>query len=284
LVLSTARARVTSSPDRRTLLARGRVSAAPWTLALIAVIVAAAVLRLYDLGSRSLWVDELFSVGLAAQDPRTILAVLYGEEANMTLYYLVMFAWIRLVGGDASEAWMRLPSVLFGLASLWALYKLGAELDGPLTGLIAALLAGTNAYHVGMSQEARAYTLWALLATLSWLSFVRSLDGGRRDWQLYTLATALAFWAHFFTVFVVLAQGLVVLIRMRRAELRSLILSGLGVGVLCLPFAPFFLLNSDGSQILHVRRSDLSDLRELFWLFGGASTQVRRPRRGGHVS
>lgn len=275
LALSTAPVRVGTAAGRRGLLTRRRVLAVRWTLALTVVIAAAAVLRLHDLGARSLWVDELFSVGLAAQDPRTIVTVLYGEEANMTLYYLIMFAWLRVVGGDASEVWMRLPSMLFGLASLWALYELGAELDRPLTGLIAALLAGANAYHVGMSQEARAYTLWALLATLSWLWLVRSLDrGGHRAWLLYTLTTALAFWAHFFTVFLVLAQGLVVLIRMRRAELRSLVLSGLGVGALCLPFVPFFLLNSDGSQILHVRRSDLSDLRELFWLFGGASTQV----------
>ena len=43
------------------------------------------VLRVHDAGVRSLWVDELFSVGLATQDLRTILMVLYGEEANMTL-------------------------------------------------------------------------------------------------------------------------------------------------------------------------------------------------------
>ena len=48
------------------------------------------VLRVHDAGVRSLWVDELFSVGLATQDLRTILMVLYGEEANMTLYYLLM--------------------------------------------------------------------------------------------------------------------------------------------------------------------------------------------------
>src|SRR5215210_8147566 len=47
------------------------------------------VLRLRDLGDRSLWIDELFSVGLAAQSPQTMLTVLYGEEANMALYLRV---------------------------------------------------------------------------------------------------------------------------------------------------------------------------------------------------
>ena len=137
------------------------------TLALGTVLALATMLRLHELGARSLWVDELVSVGLATQDLGTILFVLYGEEANMTLYYLVMRGWVLLVGGGASEAWMRLPSALFGVASLWALYRLGADLDRPPTGVLAALLGAVNAYHVGMSQEARAYSLWALFTTLS---------------------------------------------------------------------------------------------------------------------
>ena len=244
--------------------------------AVLAIVIGAGLLlRLYDIAVRSLWVDELFTVGLAAQSPSTILTVLYGEEANMTLYYWLMFGWVRLVGFSASETWMRLPSVLFAGAGLYALYRLGARLDRPATGLVAALFAAVNAYHVEMSQEARAYTLWALLATLSWDALLDALDtGARRAWLRYVAWTALAFYAHFFTVFVIMAQVAVVAIRWRLVEWRNLILSGAGVVVLCLPFVPFFLANSDGSQILHVRRSDLGDLLELIQLFAGASTPM----------
>jgi hypothetical protein len=242
------------------------------SLALLIVIGAALALRLHDVGVRSLWVDELFSVGLAAQGPSTILTVIYGEEANMALYYALMFGWVRLVGASASEVWMRLPSVLFGAAGLWALYRLGARLDRPSTGLLAAALAAVNAYHIEMSQEARAYTLWALLVTSSWDALLDSLDSGsRRAWLRYVALTTLAFYAHFFTVFAIMAQVLVVAIRFRLIEWRNLVLSGVGVVILSLPFVPFFLANSDGSQILHVRRSDLSDLVELVQLFAGAS-------------
>src|SRR5687767_11242788 len=92
------------------------------------------VLRVHDAGVRSLWVDELFSVGLATQDLRTILMVLYGEEANMTLYYLLMAVWLKIVGGSASEIWMRLPSVVFGAGGIWAIYRLGSRLNGRATG------------------------------------------------------------------------------------------------------------------------------------------------------
>jgi hypothetical protein len=69
-------------PPLRAMLRRPHLAVG---VALAVVIGIGLALRLHDIGVRSLWVDELFSVGLAAQDPRTILTVLYGEEANMTL-------------------------------------------------------------------------------------------------------------------------------------------------------------------------------------------------------
>jgi len=244
-------------------------------VALAIVIIVGLVLRLRDLGSRSLWVDELFSVGLAAQTPSTVLTVLYGEEANMALYYGFMFAWARLVGVGADEVWMRLPSVLFGVAGLWALYRLGSRLDRPLTGLLAAGLAAVNAYHIEMSQEARAYTMWALLATLSWDSLIDALDSGqRRAWLRYVAWTTVAFYAHLFTLFLIVGQVSVVAMRSRASEWRILIASGVCVVALCTPFVPFFLSNSDGSQILHVRQSGPQDVYNLIQLFAGASTPL----------
>lgn len=245
------------------------------SVALTIVIGVGFWLRVRDAGVRSMWVDELFSVGLAAQDLPTILTVLYGEEANMTLYYLFMAVWVQIVGGSASETWMRLPSVIFGAAGLWALYRLGARLDGPATGLLAAALGAVNAYHIEMSQEARAYTMWALLVTLSWDSLLAAFDGGgRRSWLRYVAWTTIAFYTHFFTVFVIAAQVVVVAIRSNVREWRVLVACGICVAALCLPFLPFFVVNSDGSQILHVRNSTLADLTELLRLFAGASTPL----------
>jgi hypothetical protein len=245
-----------------------------WLLvaALTIVIVAGALLRLRDLAARSLWIDELFTVGVSAQTVPMLVHVLYGEEANMTLYYLIMFGWVRLVGADANEFWMRLPSVIFGVAGALAIYRLGTRFGGWRTGLIAAMLLASNAYHSEMSHEARAYTLWALCSTLSWDSLVEALDSGKRSaWWQYVTWTALSFYAHFFAVFVIVAQCLVVAIRWRFGEWRNLALSGMAVVILCLPFVPFFLANDDGSQILHVRPGDLVGLFDLFRMFAGST-------------
>ena len=170
---------------------------------------------------------------------------------------------------------MRLPSVVFGAAGVWAIYRLGSRLNGRATGLLAAALLALNAYHIEMSQEARAYSMWALMVTLSWDALLSAFDGGgRKSWLRYVAWTTIAFYTHFFTVFVIAAQVFVVAIRSNVREWRVLVACGICVAALCLPFLPFFMVNSDGSQILHVRNSTLNDLIELLRLFAGASTPL----------
>lgn len=264
---------LTAPTVRPFVAARWRTLAGPAVLGL--VLVASAALRLRDLGARSLWIDELFGIALGAQDLSTTLAVLYGDEANMALYYLLMASWVRLVGGSADELWMRLPSVVFGVASLWALYRVGAELDCPALGLVAAALAAANAFHVEMAQEARAYTLWIFWVCLAWWALVRALRTGRRPaWLAYAGFTALAVYSHFFTAFFVVPQVVLVLARRSLVELRSQAVSGVIVAGLCLPLLPFFLFSYDDSYITHVRRSDLGDLIEVVRSLAGSTTPL----------
>ena len=126
-----------------------------------------------------------------------------------------------------------------------------------------------------MSQEARAYSMWALMVTLSWDALLSAFDGGgRKSWLRYVAWTTIAFYTHFFTIFVIAAQVVVVAIRSNVREWRILAVCGICVAALCLPFLPFFMVNSDGSQILHVRNSTLNDLFVLLRLFAGASTPL----------
>ncbi|MFN8522055.1 MAG: glycosyltransferase family 39 protein [Chloroflexota bacterium] len=252
----------------------GRLAHAAWLSAsmALAVGVLSFVLRIRDAGSRSLWMDELFTVAFVAQSPRTMLDVLYGEEANMALYYAVMVVWSWLVGHGASELFVRLPSIVFGAASATCLYLLGLRLASPAAGAAAALLAAVNAYQIVMSQEARSYALWGLLATLSWLLLDRAVAGRRdRDAALYGGAVAAAFYAHFFTAFIVAAQVVFVLLVAGLRGLRSLTVAGACAALLALPALPFFLAHHDGAQIAHVRSSDLADLLSLVRLFSGGS-------------
>src|SRR2546423_7865858 len=78
--------------------------------ALIAIIALGAALRFWQLGARSLWVDEGATAAIARLDWWNFLRLLWRREANMSFYLLLMRGWIHLRHG---EAWVRALSATF---------------------------------------------------------------------------------------------------------------------------------------------------------------------------
>ena len=179
---------------------------AAWT-ALVLVTIAAAWLRLHGIGDKSFWTDEGISAAFTRLGWFDLLRVLWRREGNMALYYLLLRAWSHV--GD-SEAVLRGFSAVCSVATVPVLFLLGRKLFGEWTGAAAALLWSVNAYAVRYGQEARSYSLVALLATLASYFFVEALQSGRkRDWSWYVALSVLAIYAHFFAVLVVLAMTVV---------------------------------------------------------------------------
>lgn len=244
----------------------------PGQVAVLAALLAVALLaRLYEVGRRSLWLDELISVGIAALPLRDFLQALT-VEANMTLYYWALFVWVRLVGLSADETTIRLLSVLAGAAAAPLTYLLGRRLHSNVAGLLAGLLLALHAYHASLSQEARAYGLLSSLTVLSYLLLDQALQSGRRrDWLLHGVITAAAFYSHFFTAFTVLAQGLFVLSQRSRTALLGFVTSGLVMGMLLAQLAPFFIHHPHGATLYHLQRPSWHDVAEFLLNYGGVS-------------
>ena len=114
------------------------------------VLLLALFLRLYQLGKESLWFDEFNSLSAV----KTISEE--GLFVNRILYFLFLKFWV-LVG--ESETWLRLPSVIFGVASVYLVYLLGVKLFDKKIGLIAAVLLTLSPLAVFHSQEVRMYML-----------------------------------------------------------------------------------------------------------------------------
>jgi len=199
-VRRTVRAR-TASPHLHAWISQYR------NLLLLALTIAgAAALRFHLLARKSFWFDEGISVQIARLDWPNFLRLLWQREMNMAVYYLFLKFWLKV---GSSEFFVRSLSVLFGLAAILVVYALGARLFRPRAGLMAALLLAVNAFHVRYSQEARAYTLLVFLSALSSLLFVRCIEDPRpRNWWLYTAASVLLVYAHFYGLLVVVAHGL----------------------------------------------------------------------------
>jgi mannosyltransferase len=217
-------------------------------LALLTLSLFALGARLWGLGERSFWLDELISLGSAALNLPDFLFAL-GVEANMTLYYWMLFFWLRVVGAGASEALIRLPSVVLGTAAIPLVYLLGRRLHSSAAGLAAAALLALNGFHIILSQEARSYSALGILTIGSYLALDRAIQSGRRrDWALHGLVTALAFYCHSYAVFIILAQALFVFSRRSWAALAGLLGSGLLMAVLLAQLAPFLLRQTTGDR------------------------------------
>jgi len=127
------------------------------------VLVVGAVLRFHDLGGDSLDADEAAS-WIQAKDGLLDLIRRTAHDNYPPLHNLALYAVMKLVGD--SEWSLRLPSVIFGVANIGAVYWLATLTVGRTAGLIGAALLAISPFHFFYSQEARPYSLLAVAATV----------------------------------------------------------------------------------------------------------------------
>jgi mannosyltransferase len=208
---------------------RGRPAARPWQplwrfppvdpwdagplrremLLLGLVLALALVLRLVALNAQ-LWIDEVFTLVNWVREPLGYVLTHYDTDNEHLLYTLLAQGLVRLFG-ESPEV-LRIPALLFGLASIWATWRLARRLAGPRQALLAAGLLAVSYHHVWFSQDARGYTGLLFAAILSTDALLRWLDGGRwPDGITVAVATAVGFGIHLTMLFVTAGQGLVVL-------------------------------------------------------------------------
>src|SRR5205814_520161 len=128
----------------------------------LALVALALLLRLRGLITFPLEQDELYTVQEATQLFRTTLKP---GISGRPLYYLLEH--VLLAAGPATPLLMRLPPLLFGLAGVWATWRLGARLFGVTAGWVAVLVAGYAVLRLtGQVGALRNFQGRGLLATL----------------------------------------------------------------------------------------------------------------------
>ena len=162
----------------------------------LSIVALAAVLRIYAISLYPLSGDEYGSLAEAKA---------VGLNWNSIIYSGLMHFWIRL---GSSELWLRLPSAIFGTATVAILFRVGQKLGGWRTGLVAALLAATSPFGIYHSQDLRFYSLFIfasaafMLATIHYLeSLTTLLTRGS-----VLLAGAVLVFSHFLGVLALYAQ------------------------------------------------------------------------------
>lgn len=254
-----------------------RVSSRPRlgvTLALILLTLAGAWLRLSHLGTKSLWLDEGATVALARASWQHFWWVWWHGEANLqTIYFLFMRVWVH---GGLSETWLRLPSALFGVASIPLLYTLARKFTGVMGALVAAALLTFNPTHVYYSQEARSYTLAILLVLLSTSFFVEAVQSNRtRDWLCWTICGIAVFYSHDLAALVLVAQVASLFLKARPVPWRRGLSFGAIIFVLAIPGLTYvFRASPENLHFAWMPRPSPLEFWHLAMFFGGSGVKV----------
>lgn len=249
----------------------------PTTLALAGLLATALALRLYRL-DEGLWLDEVSTWIRYMRLPLTTIPTVYGSENQHFLFSLL--AKLSLMTFGESVWAFRLPAVLFGVASIWAMYVFGKEAGSQKEGLLSAGLLTFSYHHVWFSQNARGYTGLLFFTLLSSWLLLRALREDRRLlWAGYALAAALGVYTQATMAFLLLCHAAIALwyaCRRRRFSGPALGL-GAGAALTVLLHAPAL---GEIVRGLHATVSVVTEWRQPLWTL----TELAGGLRAGFTS
>jgi uncharacterized membrane protein len=213
--MTTMSGNAASSPSRETPLAADgpaqppairQSQPIPW-LALGVITLVALVLRVIGL-NKGLWFDEIYFLVETLRHPLGEILTVFTGDTQHPLYSVLARLCMMAFG---EEPWsLRLPAVLFGVASVPALYLLAAKVTSRAEALVAAAFLAVSYHHIWFSQNARGYTALAFFAILSALFLLDGLRSGKMaPFVAYAVAASLGIYTHITMVFLVAAHFLI---------------------------------------------------------------------------
>jgi len=157
---------------------------------LFIILLSGASLRIYNLGTESLWSDEPHSIVSAKQNSiRAIIDSVNVHEYHCPpFYYILLHYWIKYTGDN--EFTLRLFSAIFGIFSIGIIFLIGKEIFNPQVGLISSLIFSLSIMEILYSQEIRTYAFFSFLVLISVYFFIKILKENKiRHYLLYFLST-----------------------------------------------------------------------------------------------
>ncbi|MDD5080217.1 MAG: glycosyltransferase family 39 protein [Candidatus Omnitrophica bacterium] len=187
---------------------------------LCAVLGIAAFLRFYGLNGKCLWYDEVCSLNLSAYNWYDIfLSQKVLTDIPRPVYYALLKLWTGLFG--YTEVAARSLAVIFGVLSVFLIYKLAKTLFGASAGLISAFILAISPYNIYYSQQVRYYTLFLCLSLVSIILFLKVIKSDKRSLRfLYILTNALILYSFPVGIYVFILQNIFFLVFSKRIRLK----------------------------------------------------------------
>lgn len=209
------------------------------------IIILAFILRLINL-NQSLWWDEAINVVYAQSSSFWWFVTKYPlGDFHPPGWFAILWIWGHL--SSFSEISVRLPSVVFGVLTIYLTYLIGKELFSRKIGVFAALFLCFAPLHIYYSQEARMYSMAAFAISFSMYSLIRLISGKRYSLLLYILSTAFVLYSDYLAYFILPAQFIWVSIYNKKF-LKKVFLSGVLFILLWSPWLLVFPNQLAGGQ------------------------------------
>lgn len=239
-------------------------------LLLLVIVLLGWGLRLWRLDNQELRGDEVFGYFFSLRPMADMVqATIELQEPHPIASYLVQQRWLAWVGH--SEFALRFSSVWFGLLAVALLWRLAtALLLPPGTGLLATLLLASSPYAIWHSQDARMYSMSLALTTASTWLMIAWLQRQRQVWAIaYGLISWVALHTHYFSVFVLVAQNLFLLIRtLQQPRLRFTFINWLAIQATLAFFYGPWLLQVQTTLTNYHGNGDSPALGAMLWRAG----------------
>jgi hypothetical protein len=213
-----------------------------WAWMVAALTLTALALRLAQI-DQSLMGDEIATYRTAVgASPRDIPGDVADTAITPPLHYLL--AWAGAQVGDPS-VWVRLPSLVFGAATVPLVYVLGRRTVGRTAGFVAAALVALLPFAIYFGVENRAYATVTFLSVSSTLLLLRALESrGFLSWSAYGLCGSAIVYTHYTGAWVLVGQGCWALWT-HRARIRQIILVYAGMALAFAPWLPSYFGQED---------------------------------------
>jgi 4-amino-4-deoxy-L-arabinose transferase-like glycosyltransferase len=201
-----------------------------------AVLVVAFLLRVAKLGSQSLWVDEVLSLGKIIPKPGLNIwdYIFYNIQGPFHALVVHVFHFVSV-----NDGWLRLPSALAGTAAVYYLYRWAGLWLGPRVARLATVILVVHPLHIFYSQELRAYSFLFLFTVFSCYQLHRVLTSETRGgWARYIIGIALSALSNFSAAFLYATHAVIYLVRRGFSKRRLLhwVVASLLIAILISPW------------------------------------------------
>ncbi|MFH1772553.1 MAG: glycosyltransferase family 39 protein [Candidatus Omnitrophota bacterium] len=211
-------------------------------IVLFAIFAFGFLLRIYRLEAAGLWHDELMTISRISYPFVTVIRNL-STSSFPPLYYMLMNIWEPVFG--RSELAIRLPSLIFSVLSIIAIYNLAKEMFDRNAGLFSAALLSICPFSIYYAQEAKMYSMLWFFMIISFLYFHKFLIScNRRHLTKYIIFTSLSLYTMYIGFIFVIIQNAIILFYHKKKQIKWWVFAQLVLLVMYLPWIRIFLYNA----------------------------------------